>query len=387
MNDIDYQALEDRYAPPLYPKRDVTIVRGSGALLYDAQGREYIDCAGGIGVANVGHSHPRVVAAISEQAARLITCPNVFYNDTRSRLLQTLVETAPDALTRAFLCNSGADAIEAALKFARLHTGRPNFVSAMRGFHGRTMGAVSATFTKKYRQPFEPLVPGFQYVALNKIEQLDAAVDEQTAAVLLEPVQGEGGVNLADDEYLTAARRLCDERGALLIFDEIQTGFCRTGKFFAHQHSDVVPDILVLAKAIAGGVPMGATLLAENISVSMGQHGTTFGGNPLACAAALAAIGIMHEEKLAERATSSGAYFEHRLQAGKLDRVREVRRLGLMIGIELKEKAQPVLTELLAKGVLALPAGATVIRLLPPLVIEEPLLDRVADALHELLRN
>lgn len=386
MIDTDYQALEDRYALPLYPKRDVTLVRGSGALLYDEQGREYVDCAAGIGVANVGHCHPRVVAAICEQAQRLITCPNVFYNDTRSRLLQALVETAPDALNRAFLCNSGAEAIEAALKFARLHDGRPNFVSAMRGFHGRTMGAVSATFTKKYRAPFEPLVPGFQYVALNKIEQLEAAVDERTAAVLLEPVQGEGGVNLANPEYLAAARRLCDERGALLIFDEIQTGFCRTGKFFAHQHCGVVPDILVLAKAIAGGVPMGATLLAETIAVSEGHHGTTFGGNPLACAAALAAIDVMHEEKLDERAASSGAYFEQHLQADNLARVRDVRRLGLMIGIELKEKSQPVLSALLEDGVLALPAGATVIRLLPPLVIEEAQLDRVVSALHAALK-
>jgi acetylornithine/LysW-gamma-L-lysine aminotransferase len=386
MNDTDYQALEDRYALPLYPKRDVTLVRGSGALLYDEQGREYVDCAAGIGVANVGHCHPRVVAAICEQAQRLITCPNVFYNDTRSRLLQALVEIAPDTLTRAFLCNSGAEAIEAALKFARLHSGRPNFVSAMRGFHGRTMGAVSATFTKKYRAPFEPLVPGFQYVALNKIEQLEAAVDEHTAAVLLEPVQGEGGVNLANPEYLAAARRLCDERGALLIFDEIQTGFCRTGKFFAHQHCGVVPDILVLAKAIAGGVPMGATLLADKIAVSEGHHGTTFGGNPLACAAALAAINVMHEEKLDERAASSGAYFEQRLQADGLARVRDVRRLGLMIGIELKEKSQPVLSALLENGVLALPAGATVIRLLPPLVIEEAQLDRVVAALHAALK-
>jgi acetylornithine/LysW-gamma-L-lysine aminotransferase len=175
MNDTDYQTLEDRYALPLYPKRGVTLVRGNGALLYDAQGREYVDCTAGIGVANVGHCHPRVVAALTKQAQRLITCPNVFYNDTRSRLLQTLVETAPDALTRAFLCNSGAEAIEAALKFARLHTGRPNFVSAMRGFHGRTMGAVSATFTKKYRAPFEPLVPAGAGLPIRGTQQDRAA--------------------------------------------------------------------------------------------------------------------------------------------------------------------------------------------------------------------
>ena len=387
MNDVDYQALETRYAVPLYPKRGIAIVRGAGALLYDDRNREYVDCTSGIGVANVGHCHPKVVAAICEQAQRLITCANVFSNDARAQVLQALAQTTAPHLNRAFLCNSGAEAIEAALKFARLHTGRPNFVTAMRGFHGRTMGAVSATFTKKYRAPFEPLVPGFHYVPLNKIDRLEAAVDEQTAAVLLEPVQGEGGVNLAAAEYLTAARRLCDERGALLIFDEIQTGFCRTGAFYAHQHYAVTPDILVLAKAIAGGVPMGATLLADAITVSEGHHGTTFGGNPLACAAALAAIGVMHEEELAERAASNGAYFEEQLQVEQLTRVRELRRLGLMIGIELKEKAQPFLSALLEAGVLALPAGATVIRLLPPLVIERPQLDRVVEALHHVLQR
>ncbi len=387
MNDVDYQALETRYAVPLYPKRGIAIVRGAGALLYDDRNREYVDCTSGIGVANVGHCHPKVVAAICEQAQRLITCANVFSNDARAQVLQALAQTTAPHLNRAFLCNSGAEAIEAALKFARLHTGRPNFVTAMRGFHGRTMGAVSATFTKKYRAPFEPLVPGFHYVPLNKIDRLGAAVDEQTAAVLLEPVQGEGGVNLAAAEYLTAARRLCDERGALLIFDEIQTGFCRTGAFYAHQHYAVTPDILVLAKAIAGGVPMGATLLADAITVSEGHHGTTFGGNPLACAAALAAIGVMHEEELAERAASNGAYFEEQLQVEQLTRVRELRRLGLMIGIELKEKAQPFLSALLEAGVLALPAGATVIRLLPPLVIERPQLDRVVEALHHVLQR
>ncbi len=385
MKPADYRALEDRYALPLYPKRDVTLVRGSGALLYDAAGREYVDCAAGIGVANVGHCHPRVVAAINEQAQKLITCANVFYNDTRSRLLQVLVDVAADNLTRAFLCNSGAEAIEAALKFSRLHTHRPNFVTAMRGFHGRTMGAVSATFTKKYREPFEPLIPGFQYVPLNRIDRLDAAVDDQTAAVLLEPVQGEGGVNLADTEYLASARRLCDERGALLIFDEIQTGFCRTGRFFAYEHFDVAPDILVLAKAIAGGLPMGATLLRDGISVAPGQHGSTFGGNPLACAAALAAIDVMQQEHLADRAARSGEYFERKFRSRELPRVRELRRLGLMIGIELKEKVQPVLEALLAHGVLALPAGATVLRLLPPLVIEEAQLDRAVEALHAVL--
>ncbi len=217
----DFKTLEQQYGLPLYPKRELVAVRGEGALLYDENGNAYIDCAAGIGVASLGHSHPKLVEAIQQQAARLITCPNILYNDIRSMLLQKLVEVTPENLTQAYLCNSGTEANEAALKFARLHTGRPNFVTAMRGFHGRTMGSVSATFTKKYREAFEPLVPGFSYVPLNKIDKLEAAVDDNTAAVMLELVQGEGGVNPAQADYVAAVRKLCSERGALLIIDEI----------------------------------------------------------------------------------------------------------------------------------------------------------------------
>jgi len=286
----DYKALELEYGIALQAKRDLVAVRGQGACLYDENGREYLDFAAGIAVASLGHCHPRLVEAIQQQAATLITCPNIMYNDRRSQLLQKLVEVSPQGLNRAFLCNSGAESIEAALKFARLHSGRSNFVSAMRGFHGRTMGAVSATYTPKYRESFEPLVPGFSYVPYNKIDKIDAAIDDNTAAVLLELVQGEGGVNPIQADYIGAVRRLCSERGALLIIDEIQTGFCRTGKFFACEHFDLQPDILCLAKALGGGVPIGATLIGDAINIEPGLHGTTFGGNPLACAAALAAI-------------------------------------------------------------------------------------------------
>ena len=257
----------------------------------------------------------------------------------------------------------------------------------MRGFHGRTMGAVSATFTKKYRDPFAPLIPGFSYVPLNKIEKLDAAVTEKTAAVMLELVQGEGGVNLADSEYISAVRKLCDERGALLIIDEIQTGFCRTGKFFACEHYDLQPDMMTIAKAVAGGVPMGATLLSDKINVEPGMHGTTFGGNPIACAAALATISVLENEDLARRATEMGDYFEQKLTSVDLPQVRSIRRQGLMIGLELKGKSQPVLEALMHRGVIALPAGATVLRLLPPLVIEKEQLDRVVDHLQALLAH
>jgi len=385
MTSPDYRALEQQYGLSLYPKRDAVLVRGQGAKLYDENDREYIDCAAGIGVANVGHCHPTVVEALQKQVAELMVVPNTLYNDKRSLLLEKLVSVSPSNVTHAYLCNSGTEAVEAALKFARVSTGRTEYVTAMRGFHGRTMGAVSATFTKKYRDPFAPLIPGFSYVPLNKIEKLDDAVTEKTAAVMLELVQGEGGVNLADPEYVAAVRKLCDERGALLIVDEIQTGFCRTGKFFACEHHDLKPDMITVAKAIAGGVPMGATLLSDTIKVEPGMHGTTFGGNPIACAAALAAIQVMEDEDLSARATEMGAYFEQKLTSKTLPQVRSIRRQGLMIGLELKGKSQPVLEALMGRGVIALPAGATVLRLLPPLVIEKDELDVVIGHLHELL--
>ncbi len=381
----DYKALEHEYGVPLQAKRDLVAVRGKGALLYDEEGHEYIDCAAGIAVASLGHCHPKLVAAIKQQAETLITCPNIMYNDVRSRLLRKLVEITPPSLTRAYLCNSGAEAIEAALKFARLHTGRTNFVTAMRGFHGRTMGAVSATYTPKYREAFQPLIPGFEYVPFNKIEKLEAVVNENTAAVMFELVQGEGGVNPIQADYLAAVRKLCSERGALLIVDEIQTGFCRTGKFFACDHFELQPDIMCVAKAMAGGVPIGATLLNAEINIEPGLHGTTFGGNPLACAAALAAIDIYQTDNLAQRAAELGEYFETQLQVADLSQVRALRRLGLMIGIELKQKVQDKLAELLAHRIIALPAGPNVIRMLPPLIIEKDQIDRVVKTLRELL--
>ncbi len=381
----DYRAMEHEFGLVLAPKRDLVAVRGRGALLYDEAGQEYIDCAAGIGVASLGHAHPKIVSPIQKQAETLITCPHILYNDVRSKMLEKLVEITPQNLTRAYLCNSGAEAVEAALKFARLQTKRPNFVTAMRGFHGRTMGAVSATFTRKYRDPFEPLVPGFSYVPFNKIDKLDAAIDDHTAAVMLEIVQGEGGVNIIQADYIAAARELCSERGALLIIDEIQTGFCRTGKFFACEHFDLQPDMMTLAKAMGGGVPVGATMLSAHITVDPGLHGTTFGGNPLACAAALGAMETFQDQKLAQRAEQLGNYFESRFAEKQLSQVRAVRRLGLMIGIEIKHRAQDALALLLERKIVALPAGPNVIRLLPPLVIERSQLDRVVEVLHECL--
>ncbi len=372
---MSYADIERKYAFEVYPKRDLTLVRGEDATVWDDTGKSYIDCTAGVGVANVGHANPQVAKAISAQAQTLITCAGIFYNDKRARLLEKLVSIAPTGLNRAFLCNSGAESMEAAIKFARHASGKSEFVCAMRGFHGRTMGALSATF--KYRDQFEPLLPGFSFVPFNNIGKLRDAVGVATAAVVLEPVQGEGGIRLADPEYMSAVQALCEERDVLLIVDEIQTGLCRTGSMFASEHYGISPDILCLAKALGGGVPMGAVLTGDRVTPAVGMHGSTFGGNPLACAAALATIDYMQEHKLDQHAREMGNYFAEQFRANQPARVRELRQIGLMIGIELKEKATPHLMALMEEGVLALSAGPTVIRLLPPLIVTRDELDSV----------
>ncbi len=379
---MDIQTEQD-HAFEVYPKRDLMISRGQGALLWDAQGKEYIDCTAGIGVANIGHANPAVAAAISQQAATLITCPGIFYNDVRARLMEKLVAVSPQGLQRVFLCNSGTEAMEAAIKFARISTGKNGFISAMRGFHGRSLGALSATF--KYRQEFEPLIPGHRFVPFNNFAKLQDAVDDNTAAIILELVQGEGGVRPADHDYVHEVRKLCDEKDILLIIDEIQTGFGRTGEMFASQLYGIEPDLMTLAKAIAGGVPMGAVLCSARIGSALGKHGSTFGGNPLACAAACATIDYLVENDLPARARDLGKHFMQCFDHDSLKQVREVRQVGLMIGIELKSKSRPYLEALMDKGVLALPAGPTVLRLLPPLVIERAQITEVCSLLTDVL--
>jgi len=382
----DLIALENRHETGLYPKQPIVLVRGEGARLWDAAGRSYIDCVGGHGVANVGHAHPAVVQAITEQAQRLVICPNGFYNEQRARLLGELTRIAPPGLTRAYLCNSGTESVEAAFKFARLSTGRTKIIAAMRGFHGRTMGALSATWRKEYRQPFEPLVPGFEFVPYNQLERAAQAVDAETAAVILEVVQGEGGVIPGDGDYLRGVQALCRERGALFIVDEVQTGFGRTGKMFASFHHGLQPDLMCVAKGIAGGLPMGATLIGERVgSLPSKSHGSTFGGNPLVCAAALATIRCLEAERLPERAAELGQRMLERMLEINSPQIRQVRGLGLMVGIELKDKAAPYLAALAERGVLALSAGATVLRFLPPLVISQEDVDTVVERVGEVL--
>jgi acetylornithine/LysW-gamma-L-lysine aminotransferase len=382
---LDIIQAEDRHTSGLYAKQPLVIVRGQGASLWDMDGNEFLDCNSGHGVANLGHAHPKVAAAIAAQASTLITLFESFYNDQRAALMEKIGNLVP-GLDRVFFCNSGTESVEAAIKFGRLSTGRTEIVAAKRAFHGRTMGALSATFNKKYREAFEPLVPGFQHVTYNDIPALEAAVTDRTAAVILEPLQGEGGVYPADPAYLQAARRICSEHGALLILDEVQSGFCRTGKLFAFQHSEITPDLLCVAKSLAGGLPMGAVLIGPAVqNLTPGVHGSTFGGNPLACAAALAALQVMEEEHLAEQAAAKGDYLMKKIIGIPSPLVREVRGLGLMIGIELRHKAAPYLSALQARRILALNAGITVIRLLPPLVITYEQLDHLAEILAEVL--
>lgn len=385
MNAQEIIDVETKHSAGTYAKQPLVIVRGQGASLFDADGNEYLDCSSGHGVANLGHANPKVAEAIYKQASTLITLFETFPNDKRAELMKKLTSLV-DGLDRVFLCNSGTEAVEASFKFARISTGRINIVAAMRAFHGRTYGSLSATFNKKYREGFEPLVPGFSHVPYNNVEALDKAVNEETAAVILEVVQGEGGVYPASEEYIQAARRICDERGALLIVDEIQTGFGRTGMMFAIQHFDVTPDMLCCAKSLAGGVPMGAVLIGHNVkNLTPGVHGSTFGGNPLSCAAAIAALGVIEEEKLARQALVKGAYLRDRLREINSPNIREVRGMGLMVGVEMKEKAAPYIKALQKRMIIALNAGMTVIRLLPPLVISYEQIDHLAEVLAEVL--
>lgn len=376
---------EQRHETGVYPKRPIAIVRGKGAWLWDAEGKAYLDCVAGQGAANLGHAHPVLVRTVQEQATVLTTCPEIFPNDQRAAYLEELTAAIPFP-ARIFFCNSGAEAVETSLKFARLIQGRPRIVATKRGFHGRTFGALSATWEPTYRQPFEPLVPEFVHVAYHDIAAMEAAVDEATAAVILEPVQGEGGVRPAEPAYLQAVRRLCDQRGVLLLIDEVQTGFGRTGTLFAIEQSGVIPDMLILAKSIAGGLPMGAVAVhVRHGPFRTGVHGSTFGGNPLGCAVARSVLRVLREERLPEQTAQKGQWLLQQLRQLPAPIIREVRGAGLLIGIELRERVQPYLTQLLERGVLALPAGPTVVRLLPPLIISYAELEFAVEQLAAVL--
>ncbi len=367
------------------PRRGETVmVAGEGCWMIDSEGKRYLDLTSSQGVAMLGYGHPVLTEAIQEQAARMHACPNFFHNDTRAAFLDRLISVMPPHLTRAFLGNSGAEAIDGAIKFARLATGRTGIVAARNSFHGRTVGALSITWNPRYRRKFEPLLPGVSHIQFNDIEQLESAVDDGTAAVVLEVIQAEGGVHEGSADFLTAVQQVCRERGALLVIDEVQTGFGRTGRWFGFQYFDLEPDIVALAKGLGGGFPMAATVYTEKVQESLfaGAHGSTFGGNPLACAAGIAALGV-YEDGLIEQADRAGRRLREALEAaiGARRVVREIRGRGLLIGIDLRTKAVPFLKTLMEEhNVLALPAGSTVLRLLPPLTISDEEIDMAVEA-------
>ena len=372
---------ETAHTSGLYQKRELALVRRDGALVWDEAGRQFIDCVGGQGSGNLGHANAAVADALAAQARTLSFCTELFYNDRRAELYDRLARILPPSLDRIFLCNSGTEAIEGALKFARLATKRTKVVATMRGFHGKTMGALSATWGPEYRELFGPLLEGFSHIPFNKVESLDAGITAETSAFIVELVQGEGGVRPATHEFVAEAARLCRDRGALLVVDEVQTGFGRTGTMFAIEQFGLLPDVLCLAKSIAGGIPMGAIAFSRALGeLPKRSHSTTFGGNPLACAAAVATIDEHLRLGLAAAAADRGRQLHDGLLSIESPKIREVRGLGLIQGIELKENAGPTLKGLQDNGVLALGAGPTVVRYLPPLVISAAQVDTVIDA-------
>ncbi|MDA4122978.1 MAG: acetylornithine/succinylornithine family transaminase [Thaumarchaeota archaeon] len=381
--------IEDEHGPASYQKFPVTIVRGAGAEVWDDSGQKYVDCMGGYGVAIVGHCNPEVVAAIKAQSEKLITCHSSFYNDARAEFLEKLTTRAPKGLDAAFLSNSGAEANEVAIKLAKKFTGKKTIVAMKGGFHGKTAAALSATWNKKYKEPFEPLLPGFKHVEFGSLGELEATVDDDTSAVMLEPIQGESGIILPPEGYLKGVRELCDRKGILLIADEIQTGLGRTGKLWALENWGVVPDVMTLAKGLAGGVPMGATLARREVlhSLKKGEQSSTFGGNPLACAAGTATLDYISKQDLPSQAASKGRFFQEKLKAliARHRSAREVRGMGLMLALEMRVDIHDILLNSIKERVLFTYSGRTIVRLLPPLVITEAQMNAVVQALDKVL--
>ena len=372
----------------LYGKRGISLVRGEGEFVWDAEGKRYIDCVTGIGVAILGHAHPAIVQAISSQASAILTCYEPFATPQRTRLEERLVALF-GGNARVFLCNSGTESIEAAIKLSRKKTGRKGFVAAMNAFHGRSTGALSLTYKEKYRAPFEPLLGPVVRTRYNDVEHLKASVSSETAAVFLEPIQGEGGVRPATAEYLKAARDICTDKGALLVMDEVQTGTGRTGKFFAYEHFGIKPDIVCLAKGLGGGVPIGAVIATEESSAfGMSEHGTTFGGNPLACAAANAVLDTIEKDSLLAKVSSDGQYFTQKLSTALSGKAafREARGMGFLVAVELKSLAKEPLAALIQNGVLAVPTGEQVLRFMPPYTISRSSLDTVTEAVSQVVK-
>ena len=388
VGEVDQQeivATESEYSIPLYHKRDVALVSGEGVYLWDAEGRRYLDMMSNYGVAVLGHSHPAVSAAIATQAGTLLSSHQSFYSDQRARFIAALEALLPDGLRKISFANSGAEAVEAALKYARAATGRQRLISTKRGYHGRTFGALSVTGDPKHRAPFAPLLDGCEQVAYGDLEAARERLTD-AAALIVEPVQGESGVRVASMEYLQCLRQICDETGALLILDEVQTAF-RTGRTWAFQHSHILPDIMTLSKPLANGLPIGVTVVSDRVAAGIppGSHGTTFGGNPLVCAAATATLEVVAEPGFNEHVGRMGELFLAGLRTIEHPAIREVRGIGLMIAVELKRNVSSTLQTMQHKGVLAISAGSTSVRFLPPLIVEEEHIQEAVRVFEEAL--
>jgi acetylornithine/LysW-gamma-L-lysine aminotransferase len=370
----------------VFNEKPIELVSGDGVHLTDSNGTEYLDVGASYACVPLGHGHPAVTNAITDQLDRLTYVQGSYPVRARTELYETLADLAPGSIDNVWLCNSGTEANEAALKFARAATGNSTLVATMQGFHGRTMGSLATTWKNQYREPYEPLAGDVEFVPYDDADALAEAVDDETAGVILEPIQGEGGINPASHDYLHAARELTQDAGAALIFDEVQTGLGRTGEFWASEDAGVVPDVLTSAKGLANGLPVGATLCRDWIAEEHGSHASTFSGGPAISAAARATLETIRDDDLSQHAEAVGAYLREELEAAVGEDVREIRSEGLMVGIEVKRGSNQLLKELaLSHQVLALPAGRSVLRLLPPLTIDRGHVDRVVDAIAEVV--
>ena len=380
---------EDDFLGHLYQRFPIVIDRGKGAKVWDDEGREYIDCMAGYGVALVGHCNDRVVAAIKDQLEKLMVCHMSTYNTARSIMLKKLSNVVPTGLDKIFFSNSGAEAVETALKFSRKFSGKPGVISMNGGYHGKTLGALSVTSGEKYRRPFEPLLDHIKFVPYGNTSKLVDSIDDKTGAVILEPVQGESGIIMPPPGFIQEVREICSRHSLVLIFDEIQSGFGRTGKMWAAENWNTIPDVVCVAKGIAGGVPMGLTITKNEIieSMKIGEHSSTFAGNPLACAAASAAIDALVLDGLIENSAETGRYFKDLLVQLKEKHkiVREVRGLGLMLALELRFDVRNILMDGISNGILMLYSGRNIIRLLPPLLIDRELVLKFVTTLDRLL--
>jgi len=381
--------LFDKYVIANYARLPRVIVKGHGCYCYDADGNEILDMFPGWAVSGIGHCHPKVVEAIREQAGRLLHIDNTFYSEPQGILAKLLSERAFGG--KCFFCNSGAEANEAAMKLARLHTApqKYKFITAEGSFHGRTFATVAATAQPKYHEGFLPLPPGFVYVPFNDVDALEAAFSDEVAAVMVEPIQGEGGINVATRQYLEAIRRLCDENGAIMILDEVQTGIGRTGKWFAYQHFDLTPDIITMAKSLGGGAAIGAMMAKPDVAASLvpGKHASTFGGNALACAAAIGVIEAIEQENMLENAVQLGEYARKKLEQLKEKHsiIDHIRGIGLMIGIQLTGPGTDIADRCLEKGLRINCTNKTVLRFMPPMIATRDQLDQALDILDGVL--